>query len=523
MDAVSLPDGPKPNLLLELTWHEKSPLTKVLMANRGRWIHFTNVKKLGINPRKKHWDPHGIYFYPVDWLLEPHERINIGQQYGLNQPYYFIADVDLSPPGINLGTITWDEVWALAKRNGWYDYAQEYLSHPKEKHSTILPYYAKTDHPGSFLWHFIDYLTKKSPPLISWNRALAGVAWVLDPNEGIIHNLEPYQLLVRDPRRIHNVTFGENTPITKNNAETRFHYEYALKALFKTLHARYGGTLTYKKKSPILTFRKGIVNFELREDDPKEFETPSLTLDYHWKRAKGQKYLNRETFRNSSMDQLIETLSNWIDEIGARTNDLLFKPVMSIEDGMEFMRYEIGDGSPMEFKVEIDNDRDEWSHVHIIGRITKDHGPLYTSSVVHLNIYETHISLSVGARVGKYAGFGEYVLYGNADGEVKNYSTGEVVYKTKEELIDEVLTHMVEKLPLYTNQYSPVYRTSYRRYVGFPHNDIFEAFKGWFIANCGLSLGGKLEKAFASEIEAYLSYPDKKNLLPDIAYATRKW
>jgi len=96
-------------ILSELTWYDRSPLTSVLKANRGRWIHFTNTPKLGVNVRSM-WDsgPKGVYFYPVDYLLTKTDRMKDGLQYGFNFKYYFLCDLDLSKPGIVLDEFTFE-------------------------------------------------------------------------------------------------------------------------------------------------------------------------------------------------------------------------------------------------------------------------------------------------------------------------------------------------------------------------------------------------------------------------------
>jgi len=33
------------------------------------FVHFTQINKVGINPRPFHRDPIGIYLFPVKWVL----------------------------------------------------------------------------------------------------------------------------------------------------------------------------------------------------------------------------------------------------------------------------------------------------------------------------------------------------------------------------------------------------------------------------------------------------------------------
>jgi hypothetical protein len=162
------------NTLFEVDFYDRSPLTAVLKRSRGKWIHFSKgapnrsyrnaklepepdkpdyynraktkqyqrdvrtvarrnaiqpVPKIGVNPQSFWSDPRGVYCYPVDWLLSGHERILSGNQYGMDFRYYYICDINLNDAnGVNLGTITWEQVEAIAARNGWLEQMRTFES-----------------------------------------------------------------------------------------------------------------------------------------------------------------------------------------------------------------------------------------------------------------------------------------------------------------------------------------------------------------------------------------------------------
>lgn len=242
--------------LTELDWYERSPLADILRRHRGRWVHFSRgapnrdiyqlhqnnqllptpdrpantyssramkahqrqvsrinrmnatepVPKIGVNPRKFHRDPFGIYFYPVDWVLSGTEKLRRGDQYGQDMPVYHIADIDLSSPGVVLGSVRWEQVEEIAARNGWRDQLDAFRALPPEQQKATLPRYSNPDKPGAVLWHFVERLVAKGET--TWAKAYRGLTYIRDDGNSIIHSNEPDQLLVLDPRIIKVVETG---------------------------------------------------------------------------------------------------------------------------------------------------------------------------------------------------------------------------------------------------------------------------------------------------------------------------
>jgi len=201
-------------------WEEKFEAGRMALKYPNLWIHFSDIPKLGINPKKSHRDPHAIYFYNCKWLIDNYA----GFQYGLTKSYYYIANIKTRDKGgINLNTLKYSKAEDIADRNGWlkqfvntYDNPEKYLSKsPMEKKLW------KRKKVGSIFYGTADALANV-PEIyglskkISWNKLLNGVSYLYDPGFGIIAGDEGRQILVRKKSLIKVVNFGENKNYEKN-------------------------------------------------------------------------------------------------------------------------------------------------------------------------------------------------------------------------------------------------------------------------------------------------------------------
>jgi len=169
------------------------------------YVHFTDVLKLGVNPGKRHRDPHGIYFYPLSFL----EKGFAKNQYATNDAYAYIVKIDKSDwgsTGFELQNMTGDEMIALVKRNGWYEQLKKELfdDNPDdwELDGSSIEDSVGSDGVGALLWN-IGYKFVNGPEsFTTWNKLLKGVTWLEDLGEGIINGDEPSQILVLDVKKI---------------------------------------------------------------------------------------------------------------------------------------------------------------------------------------------------------------------------------------------------------------------------------------------------------------------------------
>lgn len=535
--------------LFEMDWYDKSPLVAVLKANRGRWVHFSQgapnrdyatatllpephrpdwsvkankqyqrdllkvrrqnaiarVPKIGINPRSFWNDPKGVYFYPVNWLLSGVERIRIAQQHGLDYPNYYLADLNLNDPaGVNLGSVTWDQVTEIARRNGWLDMMVEFRNQPITDQKTQLFSYSRPDLPGSFLWHFVDRMVKEGK--LSWLKAFRGISYVHDPNLAIIHSNEPDQILVINPKVIRKLEMGApNKPVNFRNQDKVEHWMHALMGIIRAVRGEYGGTLVWEKTVPILRFEKGWGKFTLKisERSGREME-PGLNMAYTYGRAKNDMSIRYADLAAKTTEQIVAMITGKVDFVARLRNDLLFKPIMSIAEAKTWMTRNISNLSDMDISTDIHNgetaNETRWSSVFLFGKATREIEGLTVETGVTTVVYPDHTSVTVRAK------------FGNSD----------LIYASPQNddaTLDDVANAVVTNLNHTLEQYSPARRDSkYLTNRLFSTDEEVFASKGWIIKNCGLYLDGALERLYANEIAAFDNFPKQKNLVNEIRW-----
>lgn len=176
------------------------------------YIHFTDLNKLGVNPKKGHHDPYGIYFYPENFIID---QINEGTdfQYGFSMKYYFICQVDISN-FLNLNKIkNIDDINKIFKQAGYLD-----IFH-KINFGDIKGRYDQK------FWKVLDSLNVspekrtnlKNIPQIKWNTFFSKLSYDgLIDNKSVINGNEPEQIVVFNKKTIKILESGENK-ISRNN------------------------------------------------------------------------------------------------------------------------------------------------------------------------------------------------------------------------------------------------------------------------------------------------------------------
>lgn len=539
--------------LFEMDWYDKSPLTVVLKKYRGqgRWIHFGGapnrdirsvkltpeperpgswsrqgerqyqrkltavrrqnavyqVPKLGVNPRSMWQDPKGVYFYPVDFLLSGFERIVSGNQYGLDRPFYYVCDLNLNDPnGVDLGTMTWADVEAIAQRNGWLDQMQEFRQLPPEEQKKQLFSYSRPDLPGSFFWHFIDRNVKDGK--MTWNKAFRGVSYIRDPNLSIIHSNEPDQVLVLNPRLIKVLDAGENkAPIKAGGGSDQMEqWWYALLTVIKRVRGEYGGDLTWMKKRPSLKFSKGFGHFELTIPVRSDRMEVGLNLNITYGRAQDQLYINYDTLTKQSLEQIVGTISQRVDQIAKRKTDLLFKPIFPIATGEKIITQQMADNLEMPIDTTIYNSESQRSYdsVSMRGETQREVDRVMIKTACYISMHTDYISGSVNVHGGN-----QYLISAQSDYQ-ERFTDPLAMMRSIAEKARENFANM-------GSYYAPKENDRYWR-PRFRTQEEFRAFMGWVVVNCGLSLGGELRKLFPDEVAAYEAYPDRDELAYQIRY-----
>lgn len=211
--------------ITEVIWHELYPAAKAMKRFPNDYIHFTGIEKIGINPKKTHRDPHGVYFYPCKWLLDPDNLA--GFQYGLAKEFFYIARVNLKGEGVvNLSKITLDQAFDLASQNGWGSLLVRASNRTKEffKDSPI-PKGARR-RPGALFYGVADMLVNSPDELHqildtpyklreevwTWGKLFKGINVLVDRGHGIIASKEASQVVVINPKYYKVLYKGSNTP-----------------------------------------------------------------------------------------------------------------------------------------------------------------------------------------------------------------------------------------------------------------------------------------------------------------------
>jgi hypothetical protein len=180
------------------------------------FISFTQLPKLGINPRSKYNTPLGIYSYPADYVVEStrgrYSMANL--PFAGKQPY---ANIFQGRGNIvHLNTMTLqdeyrynDKLRAYAKRLPDVDFTKHYAPPGKDWTDIVnrtinaaVDYAKERMLSGGRLWYTTWKLSGymetylKRPASLAWNelfRQVLGIDGCVDTGKGIIHPSEPVQ------------------------------------------------------------------------------------------------------------------------------------------------------------------------------------------------------------------------------------------------------------------------------------------------------------------------------------------
>jgi len=177
----------------------------------GLYLHFSNVYKLGINPKKSHADPHAIYFYPAEWIANEDNWSSF--QYAVTMEYFFLCQVDTSN-FLNISTLNGTKANSLMKNAGLYDLWSKYGSDFDKK-------------PARRFWEFLDMLnvspskrdneSHRELPHVTWNTFWKTTRYdgFMD-TQGIVNTGEPSQIGVFNQSTINIIESGENNQVSSS-------------------------------------------------------------------------------------------------------------------------------------------------------------------------------------------------------------------------------------------------------------------------------------------------------------------
>lgn len=239
-------------LATALLYEDERSAYDAMMRHPRAFIHFTNgvprskdstdlVPRMGINPsNKSHHDPHGVYFYPIAWLLRHAREHRLDSLYGTTMQFYYVADIQLGAGGVNLYTMTAAQADKIARSNGWLAELQKVRGDTRLLPDSLPD--AVKRRPGALLYGCADYLVNVEKSH-RWTQLLRGVDYLYDPGYGIINQNEPAQVCVINPKLITVLESGENKEKTSQ----------IVSDVMKAVAAQLGGDISYSNRQPQLS------------------------------------------------------------------------------------------------------------------------------------------------------------------------------------------------------------------------------------------------------------------------------
>jgi hypothetical protein len=495
--------------LHEADWSDRSPLIQALAKSKGRWIHFSRVPKIGVNPQTvwKTTGPFGVYLYPVEFLLNPSARTLDGQQFGTDLPYYFLCDLNLAG-ALHLPKMSAAEALSIAERNGFtdplkaaFDKGEDFMGRPWSC-------------PGAAFWDTIKRLD--ADKTISWNRALKGVTVVTD-DEGIIYNYEPQQAVVLNPRALTNITMHKNIDAGfRNTTHERpdqkiIAWRKVYKDVLDALQARYGGTIRWKEDKDLLPYdtkrgakvRAPALPWLRFANEGRSFSVvPVLSrmdhgfrLTFKFGREEDTRRISADEMSSLSTKEITAKIAAFIDEVMSFESDLRFTPFIGEEEVEDIINEGIGayGSTPFTVTSEVSNHA-TYGTVTYNGerKATFDDIPVETGVTVRVR----KDRMSAGARVRL---MDQLVI------DVSQYED----FTDRPTMIAALLDEVAEKLTIYRRIWGP---DNSRSAFNFATEEQWAAFIGWLVVHCGLNFDGALRDRYADEIAAYDAYEEKDML-----------
>jgi hypothetical protein len=166
---------------------------------RGLWVHFSDIPKIGVNPRPPHRDPSGVYLFPLDHVAERWHHYT----HWAFRPYMFVCRV-AGGRALDLSALTHDSVDGMLDSLGLEKDVMGRRS------------------PAERLWGTLEQEAHKAGKQNTAFRRLIlrlGFDMVRDPGGAVIHSNEPDQLLVLSPGAISVVELVEATTRRQDGAD----------------------------------------------------------------------------------------------------------------------------------------------------------------------------------------------------------------------------------------------------------------------------------------------------------------
>lgn len=448
-------------------------------VGKGYFIHFGQTPKMGVRVQGKfHSDPHGVYFYNLDWLVK-HPRFAEGEQFGTNWPYWTIVEREPDDHGIIFSRLSWDDLEQLSRQQQWPNFEQWERAH----YEKMRPPH---NSPAGLFWDYIKAcspMSRGGKDLPTQARALKGISFIEDDGMGIIHGGEPYQMVLFDPRIIRVIATGNQG----NPADDKLMngHRFAFMELLKKLRGEYGGSIEWNRKLPTLTFDVNGANFRLTWF-PSGWDA-KLRMETKWGRAQKTYTFNEGQFHIKSMDEVYGFFNDIVKKTAAlakKKHDLFFTPVVTEKEAIAGVK-SIAEGD-FTLHTEIDNDHHQMT-VYANKKITL--GKRDLSTMIYCINGDDKLRYAVNVKIGDHTIISARV----------SDDPGEIVADAKENF-DQSLQYVHPNNDGYTRKF--YYADEYRAFVGMVAE--LSGIKG-------------LVDAYADEVVAWRDYQNKDEIYRDLA------
>lgn len=178
---------------------------------KNRFVSFTDIEKLGINPKSadKFNTPVGVYSYPIEYIYKVLSSGNKEQMFATDRPYVNVFSVNGNV--INIDTVSNVEPYVakLQQAMGKVGIDVNKFAAMKEEANKTATHKAT----GGIFWKLTmdcaEVLSKsQNKPIPNvWAHMLRtiGIDGVVDPGKGIIHPNEPTQLVMFSMKNVANI------------------------------------------------------------------------------------------------------------------------------------------------------------------------------------------------------------------------------------------------------------------------------------------------------------------------------
>lgn len=182
-------------------WHDQPRLNAVQQVKNlcagdyeNKFISFTKLEKLGVNPVNIHSTPIGLYTYPVKYALESAKHTDFSSlPYAGNNPY--VHFIEISPSA---------NVWVMSDRTNIETYCDKLIQFASDnsidlsfKHLTPQTLY-------NCVYSVANKISSKSATtkMAIIFKNVFGIDALYDDGNGIIHSNEPTQMVIFNPKII---------------------------------------------------------------------------------------------------------------------------------------------------------------------------------------------------------------------------------------------------------------------------------------------------------------------------------